>query len=149
MRATLTLAVFSSITLALVACEDQATERKAIEQTLASLQQAYRDRDPQALLALVSETYRTDMGTPDPGDDLDYAALKQSVPATFAHAKQIEIDMQIQSIQISGDRARADCRQKVGYLLSLNGQETWSRHDDVVRIELARQDGRWKILSGL
>lgn len=149
MRMMQLLIVFGLCALAASGCDDPAGQRREVEQVLASLQQAYQDRDPQALLALVSVDYRADMGTPDPADDLDYQALKDSVPATFAHAKQIEIDMQIQAIQISGDRARADCRQKVSYLLTINGQETWSRHDDAVRIELAREAGQWKIRSGL
>jgi len=147
-----TLAVFLAISLCglgPLACDDAADQRREVEEVLTSLQKAYQDRDPQALLALVSPAYRTDMGTPDTADDLDYAALKESVPATFAHAKKIEIDMQVQAIQISDDRAMVDCRQKVNYRLALDGQEFWSRHDDVVRIELAREDGQWKIRSGL
>ena len=131
------------------ACDDSNQDRQAIEQVLASLQQTYRDRSSKALLALVSKDYRADMGTPDPSDDLDYADLTESVPATFAHAKQIEIEMQIQAIQITKDRATVDCRQQVGYLLVFDGQERWSRHDDKTRIELVRQDRAWKVLSGL
>lgn len=111
---------------------------------------AFAERDGAALLALVSPRYFEDNGTPQREDDYGYAELKDKIlPESLQAAKEIFVDVEVQDIAVEGDRAHADLRYSSRTQLQLPAGSIWDTHREFNRIELAREEGTWKITSGL
>ncbi len=124
-------------------------DTRAIAKVLEQYQQACERRDAAAVLALVSPRYYDDAATPDPADDLDYAALARVLPQDFARIDSVRMDLRVTDIQVDGDKAQAYVRYDARYHVATRAGEVPRAQADVSRIRLVREQGAWKILSGL
>lgn len=125
-------------------------DNRAVLAVLAELRQAMVDRDATRITELVSTAYFEDMGTPDPDDDYGFYELStQILPRSMEIAKEVFVDFQIHDVVVDGDRAWADLRYKSRARLDLPTGTQWDKHEEFNRVELAREDGAWRITAGL
>jgi ketosteroid isomerase-like protein len=110
---------------------------------------AVERRDAPAVLALVSEKYFDDAGTPDPADDLDYAGLSKALPADLSRVTGLRVELKLTDIKVAGDKAQAFMRFDTRYRVSTRSGEVPKAEGDVSRIQLVREKDAWKIVSGL
>lgn len=124
-------------------------DNRAVFGVVQAYKAAAERRDALGVLALVSESYFDDAGTPDPADDLDYAHLSKSLPGDLARVGGVRMDLAVTRIEVAGDRAAAYLRWDARYRVITRGGEVAKAQADVSRLQLAREKGAWKIVSGL
>jgi hypothetical protein len=124
-------------------------DARAIYGVIDSYRLASERREPDTILALVSEQYFDDAGTPDPGDDLDYAQLQRVLPARFRQVSAMRLGITVREIDVKGDHATANVFYDGHYRLSTPSGETPKAASDVSQMKFVRENGAWKIVSGL
>ena len=98
----------------------------------------------------MSPLYFEDNGTAQREDDYGYEELKSKIlPDAMNVAQEVHVDFQVHDIVVQGDRAHADVRYTSRARLELPSGSLWDSHKEFNRIELARQNDRWQIVSGL
>jgi len=154
-------AVFSSLLLLLAAggCAHANIEGTTIEDTkdnrellalFGKVREAMQNRDAEMILSMVSKNYFEDMGTVDPKDDFDFERLKTKVlPASMEITKEFKVDFEVHAITVDGDYAFADVRFWSRMRLDMPAGPLKETHKDFNRVEFAREDGVWRITSGL
>jgi ketosteroid isomerase-like protein len=157
MNATRLLAIAAALGL-LAACAPRripgtevpdTADNRAIVTVLEQYQKACEKRDAAAVLALVSKRYFDDAATPDPSDDLDYAALARALPQDFARVGSVRMELRLNDIRVDGDKAQAIVRFDARYRIATRSGEVAKAQADISRILLVREAGAWKIVSGL
>jgi ketosteroid isomerase-like protein len=124
-------------------------DTRAIVAVIEQYQAAAEKRDPAAVLALVSTRYFDDAGTPDPVDDLDYAGLSRALPEDLARLSGVRMEIKVTDIKVDGDKAQAFVRFDARYRVATRSGEVAKTQNDVNRLSFAREQGTWKITSGL
>ena len=131
--------------------EDTSANREVVD-FIEKYRKALETRDTNALLALASHNYFDDMGTPAGNDDIDYDDLKDAL-------KRLRNEVLGARYQISYRAVTYDTENRVlvdvlytGWFrintLNDEGPE-WKRRLEPHRIVLAREDGQYRILSGM
>ncbi len=125
-------------------------ENREVYAVLAELQRALSARDGAAVLALVSPTYFEDNGNADPRDDYGYNELRDHVlPESFAATAEMFVAFEVHAIEVAGDRALADIRYDSRARLQLPSGSLWDSHREFNRVVFSREQGAWRIVSGL
>jgi len=124
-------------------------DNRAVVGVVQAYKAAAERRDAAGVLALVSESYFDDAGTPDPADDLDYAGLARSLPGDLARVGGVRMDLGVTRIEVAGEKASAYLRWDARYRVMTRGGEVARAQADVSRLQLAREKGAWKITAGL
>ena len=106
-------------------------------------------RDAKGVLALVSERYFDDAGTPDPGDDIDYGQLRQRLTADFAKVSALRLDIALKGIDVKDDQASAYVFYDEHYRIATRSGEVARQASDAHRMRFVREAGTWKFVSGL
>lgn len=119
------------------ACADTATEQDKVRQLLMVRSQALNNRNLQLYLTTISAQY-SDHGR-------DFAAMRDSLEASFKVFERVSYQAGEQKVEIQGPKAEVsgEYRMKVvirGREMSLDGKE---------HIRLAKEAGGWKIIAGL
>ncbi len=124
-------------------------DTSAIAAVIGKYQAASEARDAAAVLVLVSPLYFDDAGTPDPSDDLDFERLSRTLPADLARVTGVRMSLRLNDIKVTGDKAQAYVSYDARYRVTTKAGEVAKAQVDVSRLALAREQGAWKILSGL
>jgi hypothetical protein len=124
-------------------------DTRAVYDVLAAYRAALVARDPKAVLALVAPNYFDNGGTPEPADDLDRAGLEASLEKDLPRTEGQRIEFTVRNIQIKGDDAFAEIFYDSYYRVKAGSVLVPRRDSDVSRLHLQRQQGIWKIVSGL
>jgi ketosteroid isomerase-like protein len=124
-------------------------DTRAVYSVVRAYKLAAERRDAMGVLALVSETYFDDAGTPDPSDDLDFAGLVKALPGDMARVVSVRMDVSVSRIEVNGDKASAFLKWDARYRVSTRAGEVAKAQADVSRLQLAREKGAWKITAGL
>ncbi|MEE8409141.1 MAG: hypothetical protein V3T05_06025, partial [Myxococcota bacterium] len=125
-------------------------DSRALLAVLDIVRAAMEARDPEAILAVVSKDYFEDSGTLDAADDYGYQELSTKIlPESLAATKEIHVTFQIYEIVVADDRAHADIRYASRTHIMLPAGPLWDTHREFNRVEFAREDGAWRIVSGL
>jgi hypothetical protein len=125
-------------------------QTREIYDLIVHLRDCLQRRDAAGLLAMVSKTYFEDNGTPDPKDDYGYLELQDRLAKdSLDTAKELLVSFQIFDITIQGNVAQADMRYSSRARLELPSGRLWDTNRDFDRIEFVREDGAWRITSGL
>lgn len=149
--------VLSAVTLALGACAPrlipgteipQTKDTEAIVALVEKYRQALEKKDVDALMSLVSESYRDAAGTPTPEDDLDYRKLREVLPERLSKLEDVKLDIEIRRIDVRGDTADAVFRFDAHYRMPAYKGQTQTE-SDLNRMVLVKVGGVWKIASGL
>ncbi len=112
---------------------------------------AMEDRDEATLLRMVSRRYGENGSTTDtPDDDYGYETLTGRVlPKLHDNIKEVQYRVMVRRIGIHADRAFAEYEYVARFLFSEGGRDRWQALNDFNRLDFIREDGVWKIESGL
>jgi hypothetical protein len=125
-------------------------DNRAVLTVLEELRVAMQDRSVDNVVRLVSTRYFEDMGTPTQEDDYGYEQLKTDVlPKSLAVTKEMYVQFEVHEITVEGDLARCDVRYKSRARIDLPAGTKWDSHREFNRVELMKEEGAWKITSGL
>lgn len=124
-------------------------DTRAIIAVIDQYRMATERRDAQAALALVSEKYFDDAGTPDPADDQDYEQLRKRLPEDFAKLTAVRLGIGVKAIDVQDGTATADVFFDGHWRIATPSGEVAKAASDVNRMKFVREDGAWRIASGL
>lgn len=110
---------------------------------------AVEERNPAAILRLVSERYFDDNGTPSTDDDLDYGALRERFQRWETDVVDIRYEMRYRRVTFQPDRIFVDFTYTGSFKVRDVEGERWSRRLADNRIEIVREDQELRIISGL
>lgn len=126
------------------------TVNREVLDVLAHYRQAVISKDFGSLKRLVSKHYYDNGGTTDTTTD-DYSAehLGKVFELMAQHADDIKYNVTVKDVEVRKDRAFVDYKFDYAYQYKVDDEVAWDAGVDVNRLELAREDGRWMIVSGL
>jgi hypothetical protein len=124
-------------------------ENRAVVATIDAYRKAAERRDANGVLALVSPKYYDDAGTPDPGDDLDYDLLRKRLGEDYRRITVLRLDIGVKRIDVKDDRAFAYVFYDQRYRIRTGVGEIAKQGSDIHRMQLLREDGVWRFVSGL
>lgn len=124
-------------------------DTRAIVAAIDAYRAAAERRDAPAVLALVSQKYFDDAGTADPSDDIDYGQLAQKLAADYARITALRLDIGVRRIDVKDERAFAYVFYEEHFRIQTKTGEVAKSASDQQRMQLVREDGRWKFVSGL
>lgn len=110
---------------------------------------AVEEHNPAAILRLVSESYLDDNGTPQTTDDVDYARLQEELTRWPEDVLDVRYEMRYRRVSTYSERVYVDVTYTAGFKLRTNDGERWERRLSDNRIELVRENGEFRIVSGL
>ncbi len=158
-RALLTLALTVALTAAAQGCSpayvrDTKIAYSAEKQEIADLIERYRvaleARDVDALRGLTSEGYYENASTTDdPSDDYDARGLEDVLGKVRRQVKAVKYSIKINAIDLLDNTAAVDVEYSGQYLFTYDERDRWSTYADKNRITLRREEGQWRIVSGL
>lgn len=121
----------------------------AIFDIIEDVRKGLEERNANKVLAHVSPQYFEDMGTPDQTDDYGFSELQTKMNDSFATTTEMHVVLEIHDISVDGQHALADIRYASRARIELPSGGSWDAHREFNRIDFAREDGAWKIISGL
>jgi hypothetical protein len=124
-------------------------ENRSVHAVVAAYADALQRKDAAALLALASPEYFDNAGTADPGDDMDFARLEQTLPADLGKLESLRIQVELRGITVEGDAAVAELWTDGWYRIQTPQGVVPRRDQDLHRMRLVRRDGAWKIVAGM
>ena len=125
------------------------SDNRAVFEVIREYGAAMQRKDAPAVLALVSNDYFDDAGTPDPADDLDRAKLEKALPADLARVPAMRLELTVKSLDVQKDEATADVFYDASYDVQTPAAVVPKRQSDVHRMAFRKESGQWKIVSGL
>lgn len=124
-------------------------ENRAVYEVIDEYVRAMNRRDPAAVLALVSDDYFDDAGTPEPGDDLDRERLGKALEKDLKSVETERLAVSVRKIDVQDGTAFAEIFYDNYYRVQTPAGAIPRRDSDVHRVRLKKIDGKWKITSGL
>lgn len=108
-------------------------------------------KDPARLLALASNDYYDDMGTPQGDDDVDLDGLRQRLASTFGtDLLAVHYDIRYRDIVFLHNKVLVDYTYIGRFRVNAEAGERWERRLADNRMVLAvNKDGSYAILSGM
>jgi len=127
--------------------EDNADTR-AILQVLERYRVAVETKDSNALIGLVSPSFKDNAGTATPDDDLDFKGLQKNLPQRFAKIEDVHLDMNVRKIQLKNDIASVIYHYSMSFRMPSLSSKVRTE-SDIKEMLLRREQGQWKITSGV
>lgn len=133
-------------------------EYTAEKQRLADIVERYRlameQRDVEALRALASRDYYENASTTtEPGDDYGFEGLERVFVDLKNNVKDVKYTVDIKEIRIMGEgateAAHVDYEYTGQYLFTLGERDRWETVTDKNRLIFRKEDGNWRIISGM
>ena len=146
--------------LLLGACAASYLPGTQIEDNVANRQiwdlvQRYRkdveERDIVDLKSMISREYFDNAATTDDaGDDYGYDKLMGDVlPILKDNVKKVKYEVKLKEIVVGENKAHATFEYFARFLYTEGGKDGWIAVNDFDRLDFVREDGAWKIISGL
>jgi hypothetical protein len=111
---------------------------------------AIESRNTGALLALASRNYFDDMGTPAGQDDIDYDGLRAALERLREEVLGARYQISYRSVSFDRDNhVLVDMLYTGWFRVNSHEGPSWRRRLEPHRIVLAREDGQYRILSGM
>lgn len=127
---------------------DTAENREAVE-FIEDYRLAMEARNPAGILRLVSTEYYDDNGSPTADDDVDYGMLQQSVLRLTEDVIEVRYEMRYRRVIFRDDRVLVDFTYTGRFKVRTPEGERWARRLADNRMELVRENGEYRIISGL
>ncbi|MDW8247557.1 MAG: hypothetical protein RMJ84_13390 [Sandaracinaceae bacterium] len=124
-------------------------ENREIIEVVESYRHAVESRNPAAVLRLVSREYYDDNGTPSTDDDVDYQKLSEILSRWPENVLEVRYEMRYRRVHFEGSRVWVDVTYTGAFKVKAAEGERWERRLSDNRIELLREGGKWRIVSGL
>jgi hypothetical protein len=131
--------------------EDTSENREVID-FIEKYRTAIEARNVAGLLALASVNYFDDMGTPAGQDDIDYDGLKAALARIRQEVLGARYQISYRSVTYDeNQRVLVDMLYTGWFRVNTTANEgpEWKRRLEPHRMILAREDGRYTILSGM
>lgn len=123
-------------------------DNRALVKLMDNFRDALEHKDMDRLMAMASKKFYEDSGTPETDDDYSYDGLMEHFTKHFKRLKKIQLNLQLKKVVVKGNKAKVDYRYVERYLMDLPSGEKWQVTDELNRIELVKEEGKWKVLSG-
>jgi hypothetical protein len=108
------------------------------------------ERNVEGLLALASDKYREDSGTPRSDDDYGYDGLKDILRHRLGGLRSLWYEIEFRDIRVHDQQADVDVFLNGSFeLASQSSGDRYRRVNDYHRFVLERQGDSWKFLSGM
>ena len=123
-------------------------DHRALIQLVEAYRAAYENKNIDGLVALASQRFYEDSGSPETDDDYNYDGLAAHFTGHFQKIKKVQLQLDLKRVEVAGDQAIVDYRYVTRYLMGLPSGEKWQVTDEINRLELVREGDTWKVLSG-
>ena len=100
------------------------------------------------ILALVSDRFFDDNGTINTEDDRDYDILREQL-ARFEQLLDVRYEMRYRRVTYRSDRVLVDYTYTASFKVATSSGDRWETRLRDNRIELVREDGEFRIISGI
>lgn len=125
-------------------------DTRAILNVMEQYRAALEARDANAIQALVAKDFRETGGTEDPSDDLTYANLPQRMQHLFQRVEQPRVEMNVRRIVINQEDMTATAIYYWNASWRMPALNPRPQSDaELEQMVLRKQDGQWKIVSGI
>lgn len=126
-------------------------DNREIYQRVMDYREAIEKRDSEALAGMTSRTYFENAGTTDRSeDDYGYDSLQGTLLDELRdNILAVQLRILMHRISVDGERAYADYEYYYTFKYVEGGVEGWEPKNDFNRLEFVREDGVWKIASGM
>jgi hypothetical protein len=112
--------------------------------------QAVEERNVGSLLVLASRDYHDDMGTPSGEDDIDYERLREILLRMRDEVDTARYQISYRDITFAqGERVHVDVMYTGWFRIETPDGPKWERRLEPHRLVLAREDGQYRIVSGM
>jgi hypothetical protein len=129
--------------------EDVGENRQVVE-FVERYRLAIETRNTNALLALASQNYFDDMGTPAGTDDIDYDGLKQALGRLREEVLGTRYQISYRAVTYDTEaRVLVDMLYTGWFRINTSDGPVWKRRLEPHRIVIAREDGQFRIVSGM
>lgn len=109
---------------------------------------AVERRDVGGILSLVSERFFDDNGTISNDDDRDYEILSEQLSA-FEQLLDVRYEMRYRRVTYRSDRILVDYTYTASFKVATPQGDRWETRLRDNRIELVREEGEFRIISGI
>lgn len=127
---------------------DTAANREAID-FVEDYRHAVERRSVPQILAMVSRRFYDDNGTPTTEDDRDYGRLSEELAAVGDRLLDVRYEMRYRRVTHQPDRILVDYTYTSSFKIQTPQGDHWERRTNDNRIELVREGGQLRILSGI
>lgn len=124
-------------------------ENREVVEFVEQYRHAMEARAPGQILRLVSEAYYDDNGTPTTEDDIDYGLLQDRIARLAEDVLEVRYEMRYRRVIFRDDRVVVDFTYTGRFKVQTAEGERWSRRLADNRLELVREGGEYRIVSGL
>jgi hypothetical protein len=129
--------------------EDNGPNREVVE-FIEKYRVAVETRNSNVLLAMASENYFDDMGTPAGNDDIDYDGLKLGLSRMREEVLGARYQISYRAVSFDTEtRVLVDMLYTGWFRVNTSDGPVWKRRLEPHRIVLAREDGQYRIVSGM
>jgi len=129
---------------------DDTSENREVFNLVERYRSAIESRDKDALGRLASRHYYENASTTwSSGDDWGQPQLGEVVGRYADAVKAMTYDVKVLALTFAGERADVDLEHTWAFQYSDGEKDNWTRKTDENRLELVREDGAWRILSGM
>ena len=124
-------------------------DTRAVLNVMEQYRAAVEARDAKAIQGLVSKSFRDNSGTEDPADDLTYQNLTQELPALFSRIEAPKVDIDIRKMDVQRDGVATviyywNATWRVPTLM-----DRPQRDSELKQMVLQKEDGKWRIVTGI
>lgn len=127
---------------------DTAENREAIR-FVERYRHAVERRNVGEILMLVSERFYDDNGTPTTEDDRDYDRLREELAAVADRLLDVRYEMRYRRVTHRPDRVLVDYTYTSSFKIATPDGDRWETRLNDNRIELVRENGEFRIISGI
>ena len=124
-------------------------DTRAILDVMERYRAAIEAKDAKAIQALVSKSFRDNSGTEDPQDDLTAANLAQALPEMFSRLESPRVDLDVRRVDVKVDGAATVIYYWNSSWRAPSLLEKAQRDSELEQMVLQKEDGDWKIVSGI
>jgi len=123
-------------------------DSRAVLDVLTAYTRAMEARNADAILRLVSPSFRDDGGTGSPQDDLDAQQLRQVLPARLSRVEDLRLDITVKKMNFTEDTAEVVYFYHSSFRVPAYSNKP-KNESGLKKMELRKEDGSWKLLSGI
>jgi hypothetical protein len=125
-------------------------DNQEVVQFVERYRKAVETRDVTTLRSMASERYFDDMGTPNGDDDVDYDALMVGLSRIAREIRDARYQISYRGVTYTArERVLVDLLYTGWFKVETPEGPQWRRRLEPHRIVLAREDGAYRIISGM
>lgn len=125
-------------------------ENRSVVDLVEVYQRSVETMDVATLKSLVSRDYYENAGTTHTtDDDYGFEGVERLFDMLAMHVEEARLSVKLRDVRVYGERADVIFEYAYTMLYDVAGNQRWQTERDVNRIQLQREDGEWRIVSGL